>query len=138
MSFELTGRIVEISATQQVSGKFQKREFVVEYTENPQYPEYIKFECIQDKCDLLDKFAAGQEVEVMFNLKGRKWTDAKGEVKYFNSMQAWKINAAGNSNAANGPAPVVTSAKPKAAAQASKPFTDWAPNGEDSDNDLPF
>ena len=136
MSFELTGRIVEISPTQQVSGKFQKREFVVEYTENPQYPEYIKFECIQDKCDLLDKFTAGQEVEVMFNLKGRKWTDAKGEVKYFNSMQAWKINAAGNT--ANAPAPVANSAKPKAAAQPSKPFTDWAPNGEDSDNDLPF
>ncbi len=135
MSFELTGRIIEISATQQVSGKFQKREFVVEYTENPQYPEYIKFECIQDKCDLLDKFAAGQEVEVMFNLKGRKWTDAKGEVKYFNSMQAWKINAAGST--ANAAAPAATTSKPKTA-QASKPLADWASNGEDSDNDLPF
>jgi hypothetical protein len=134
MSFELTGKIVEISDTQQVSGKFQKREFVIEYTENPQYPEYIKFECIQDKCDLLDKFAAGQEVEVMFNLKGRKWTDAKGEVKYFNSMQAWKINAAGS----NASAPVANTAKSKGTAQANKPLTDWAPNGEGSDNDLPF
>jgi hypothetical protein len=137
MSFELTGKIVEIMPIQQVSGKFQKREFVMEHAENPQYPEYIKFEFVQDKCELLDKFAVGQQVEVMFNLKGRRWADAKGEVKYFNTLQAWKINIAGQAS----PAPVAGNAPAKAKApqaQASKPYTDWAPNGEDSDNDLPF
>lgn len=136
MSFELTGKIVEISHTQQISGKFQKREFVLEHAENPQYPEYIKFEFVQDKCDLLDKFAAGQQVEVMFNLKGRRWTDAKGEVKYFNTLQAWKINAAGQATTA--PAPVAAPPAKAKAPQPAKPYTDWAPNGEDSDNDLPF
>ncbi len=130
MSFELTGRILEISPVQQVSEKFRKREFVVEHAENQQYPEYIKFEMVQDKCDLLDSFRPGQEVGVVFNLKGRKWTDAKGEVKYFNSLQAWKINAAGNGNTAP-----QGNTKP---AQAAKPAADWAANGEDSDNDLPF
>lgn len=137
MSFELTGKIVEISPTQQVSGKFQKREFVLEYAENPQYPEFIKFEFVQDKCDLLDKFTTGQQVEVMFNLKGRRWTDAKGDVKYFNTLQAWKINMAGQAQA--GAAPVSAAAPAKAkTSQAAKPYTDWASNGEDSDNDLPF
>ena len=137
MSFELTGRIVELVPTQQVSDKFRKREFVIEYAENSQYPEFIKLELVQDKCELLDKFAVGQEVEVMFNLKGRRWTDAKGEVKYFNSLQAWKINAAGagNKTAAGG-----NGAPAKAeSAQPARPYADWAPNGEGNvADDLPF
>ena len=87
----IRGRILEISDTQQVTNTFKKREFVVEYADNPQYPEFIKFELIQDKCDLLNTFKAGDEVDVHFNLKGRKWTDPKGEVKYFNSLQAWRL-----------------------------------------------
>ena len=88
---EVKGKILEINDTQQISDRFQKREFVIEYVENPQYPEYIKFECIQDKVSMLDDYAVGDEVTVFFNLKGRKWTDPKGEVKYFNSLQAWRM-----------------------------------------------
>jgi hypothetical protein len=136
MSFELTGRIVELAPTQQVSDKFRKREFVIEYAENTQYPEFIKLELVQDKCELLDKFAVGQEVEVQFNLKGRRWTDAKGEVKYFNSLQAWKINGAGNGNKATAPAGAPAKAE---TAQNSRPYADWAPNGDGNvADDLPF
>lgn len=90
----IKAKLLEKSDTQQISASFKKREFVVEYSENPQYPEFIKFELIQDRCDLIDAIQPGQEVEVYFNLKGRKWTDPKGEVKYFNSLQAWKIERA--------------------------------------------
>ena len=51
----------------------------------------IKFEAVQDKCDLLNNFNVGDLVDVDFNLKGRKWTNPQGEVKYFNSLQAWRI-----------------------------------------------
>lgn len=78
---------------------FKKREFVVEYSENPQYPEFIKFELIQDKCEQLDAFNVGQELNIAFNLKGRKWTNPKGEVVYFNSLQAWRISAANDVSA---------------------------------------
>lgn len=88
---DIKGKILEIFNTQDVTNTFRKREFILEYAENPQYPELLKFELIQEKCDLLDKFSAGQEVNVFFNLKGRKWTDPKGEVKYFNSLQAWRL-----------------------------------------------
>ncbi len=87
----IKAKLLEKSETQQISASFKKREFVVEYSENPQYPEFVKFELIQDKCDLIDAVQPGQEMEIYFNLKGRKWTDPKGEVKYFNSLQAWKI-----------------------------------------------
>ncbi|MEP2025523.1 MAG: DUF3127 domain-containing protein [Reichenbachiella sp.] len=79
---------------------FKKREFVVEYAENPQYPEFIKFELIQDKCEQLDGFNIGQELNIAFNLKGRKWTNPKNEVVYFNSLQAWRISAANDVSAA--------------------------------------
>ena len=88
----ITGKIVEIFETQQIKETFRKREFVVEYADNPSYPELIKFELIQDKCDLLDPFNTGDEVNVEFNLKGRKWEDKTGQVKYFNSLQAWRID----------------------------------------------
>lgn len=88
----IKGKILELKDTVQVKETFRKREFVVEYSENPQYAEFIKFELIQDKCDLLDDLKIGQDVDVYFNLRGRKWTDPQGEVKYFNSLQAWRID----------------------------------------------
>jgi len=100
---EVKGKILEINDTQQISDRFQKREFVIEYAENPQYPEYVKFECIQDKVSMLDEYAVGDEVTVFFNLKGRKWTDPKGEVKYFNSLQAWRMQKESGSSSAQVP-----------------------------------
>ena len=31
------------------------------------------------------------QVNVGFNLKGRKWTSPQGEEKFFNTLQAWMI-----------------------------------------------
>jgi len=89
----IKGIIYQIFNTQKVSDTFKKREFVVEYKENPQYPEYLKFELIQDKCELLDNLKVGQPVDVYFNLRGREWINPKGEKLYFNSLQAWRIDA---------------------------------------------
>lgn len=88
----IKGRIIEIFETQQVSEKFKKREFVIECGENTQYPEYIKFETVQDKVNLVDSYKMGEEVDVFFNLRGRAWTNQQGVKNYFNSLQAWKIN----------------------------------------------
>ena len=92
---EIQAKIIEIFETVEVSDRFRKREFVVEYAESAQYPEFLKFEVIQEKCELMDHFNIGDEVEVSFNLKGRKWNSPQGEVKYFNSLQAWKLLAVG-------------------------------------------
>lgn len=94
---EITGKIIEISAVKQVTDSFKKREFVVEYSENGQYMEFIKFELAQDKTSLVDEFNEGDSVEVAFNLKGRAW-EKNGEKIYFNSLQAWKVKRASASN----------------------------------------
>lgn len=122
----ITAKIIEIFETTKVSDSFKKREFVVEFSENPQYPEYIKFEFIQDKCDLLNNYTAGEEVEVTFNLKGRKWTDPQGTVKYFNTLQAWRIDKkSGSAPSAGSSAPAMEE-------------PEWLGDKDDSDNALPF
>ena len=89
---EIKAKLIEIMNTIRVSDKFQKREFVAEYVpEKSQYQEYLKFEIVQEKCEMLDAFKVGEHVEILFNLKGRKWINPKGETVYFNSLQAWKL-----------------------------------------------
>ncbi len=88
---EIKGRLLDKMPIQHISDTFEKQEFVIEFAENPQYPEHLKFELIQGKCGEIDKFNIGTTLTVSFNLKGRKWEDPKGGVKYFNTLQAWKI-----------------------------------------------
>ena len=44
---EVKGKVHEISQVITVSEKFKKRELILEYAENPTYPEYVKFEAVQ-------------------------------------------------------------------------------------------
>jgi len=120
----INGKIIEIFDTQKVTETFQKREFVVEFSENPSYPEYIKFELIQDRCTLLDPFKPGDVISVDFNLKGRKWQDKTGVVKYFNSLQAWRLEE----QKASAP-------QDKASGPIEEP--EWL-SKEDQEDDLPF
>ncbi len=93
---ELKGKVHEIGALQQVSETFKKRDLIIEYAENPTYPEYIRFEALQDKTGLFDSLKVGDQVEVAFNLRGRPWTDKTGKVSYFNSLVVWRINSLNN------------------------------------------
>jgi hypothetical protein len=86
----VNGKIKVINAEQVVSASFKKRELVV--TTDEQYPQHIMIEFTQDKCDLLNKYKLGDQVIVLINLRGREYTNPKGEIKYFNSIQGWKID----------------------------------------------
>jgi ribosomal 30S subunit maturation factor RimM len=89
--YTLKGEVKVISETRQVSEKFKLREFVI--TTKDEYPQVIQFQASQDKGALLDNFNPGDQVEVSFNLRGREWTNPQGEVKVFNTLDAWKITA---------------------------------------------
>ncbi len=129
----IKGKLVEKFDEQQITNTFKKREFVIEYAENPQYPEFVKFELIQDKCDLIETVQPGQEIDVHFNLKGRKWTDPKGEVKYFNSLQAWRVERTQDiaSSGSSAPAPSNDDALN------SQTEPEWL-QSDGNDDDLPF
>ena len=124
---EVQGKIKLIGETQEFgSNGFRKREVVVTTAE--QYPQSIMVEFVQDKTDLLNNYQVGQQVKVNINLRGREWTNPQGEVKYFNSIQGWRIEAL-QAEAPNGEMP------PVAPAAAFEPAKDL--NTEDHD-DLPF
>ena len=92
-TYTVSGEIIEIYDVQVISDTFKKREFILKHAPNPEYPDYLKIEVVQNKTDLLDKYKVGQEVVVDINLKGKKWE--KGEKSgYFNSLQAWRIQRA--------------------------------------------
>lgn len=79
-----------IGETQTFGGNgFRKRELVI--TTEEQYPQHIMIEFVQDKSDLLNNLSQGQDVKVGINLRGREWTNPQGEVKYFNSIQGWRV-----------------------------------------------
>ncbi|MHB8206105.1 DUF3127 domain-containing protein [Mucilaginibacter sp.] len=120
---EIKGKVHEVTPTVQVTESLKKRELILEYIENPQYPEYLKFEAIQDRCNLLDNTKVGDDVEVFFNLKGRPWTDKMGKKTYFNSLQLWKVN-------------VLSGAGATAATPAYAPPADIS--SQPDDDDLPF
>ncbi len=87
---EVQGKIKVIGETQTFgSNGFKKREVVI--TTEEQYPQSIMVEFVQDKCDLLNSYAIGQNVKIGVNLRGREWVNPQGETKYFNSIQGWRI-----------------------------------------------
>jgi hypothetical protein len=94
-SFNVTGTLIAKSETQQVSDKFKKREFVLMTVENvngTEYPNPLKMQAVQAKCDVLDKYAIGSQVSVSFNVKGNSYTDKKdGSTKYIVNLDMWKI-----------------------------------------------
>lgn len=93
MSFEIVGKIVDILPVNQVSDKFRKREFVIEKKESgggSVFIDYVKFQLVQDKCELINESFLHQEVKVSFNLKGNRW-ERDGKVNYFTNLDAWKI-----------------------------------------------
>ena len=113
---------------QQVTDTFKKREFVVEMVDGA-YTQLVKFQMVQNNCEKLDGFNEGDEVKVTFNLRGREWTSPQGEVKYFSTLDAWKIDSQTGTS--------VQQAAP-ASAPTNIPSPTDAPPAAQSNDDLPF
>jgi hypothetical protein len=90
---QVKGKVIVVNPTTTISEKFSLRKFVVE-TED-QYPQPIEMQVTQDKCSLLDNIGLGSIVEVSINLRGKSWVNPQGETKYFNTLEAWKIDVLG-------------------------------------------
>ena len=86
---ELSGKIKVMFDTQRVSASFQKRELVL--ITPGRYPQQILIEFTQDKIGLLDRYAAGDEVRIQIDIRGREWNSPRGDTKYFVSIQGWRI-----------------------------------------------
>lgn len=143
MSFEVEGTLHKKFDTESKTDSFQAREFVIETGGN--YPQFIKFQLVQDRCDLLDPYQEGHEIKVHFDLRGREWND-----KFFTNLNAWRVEAVIDTGVAATPAkplpgskeqPTANGALPTAKAtprNASPSAQDMPVGANDTDDDLPF
>ena len=100
---KLEGKIKVIFDKQTFDSGFEKREVVVTTAE--EYPQDVKFELYKEKCDTLNDFKVGQDVTVLFNLRGNEYNG-----KYFVNLNAWKIESKSSDNVMEQPIPTVESA----------------------------
>jgi len=92
---KISGVLIVKGDVQQVTEKFAKREFVIETT-GEMYPQKVLIQLTQDGVGILDNFHVGDIVDVNINIRGREWTKPEtGEIKYFNSLEAWTISLVG-------------------------------------------
>ncbi len=90
MGIEAIGKLHTIFPTKQVSERFSKREFVLELADQ-KFPQTVLFQLTGDRCSQLDGMQTGEQVRVEFSLRGREWRSPQGEIKYFNSLDVWKV-----------------------------------------------
>jgi hypothetical protein len=96
MGFDVTGKLVAKFDTVQRTETFRTREFVVETTEDINgrtINNYIKFQSVQDRTSLVDRFNIGDNIRVHFNIKGSKW-EKNGNTNYITNLDAWRLEQA--------------------------------------------
>ncbi len=91
MSQSVQGTIRKITL-ESTYGKTRKKSVILS-TED-KYPQTLEIEFLNDKINLLDnaKLDVGEKVEIGINIRGREWTSPKNEIKYFTSLNGWKID----------------------------------------------
>ncbi len=93
MAYEIVGKLVAKFDIVQRTETFKTREFVIEKSEDiggRVITNYVKFQCVQDKTAMPDKFNLGDDVKVQFNIKGTKWTK-DGRENYITNLDAWRM-----------------------------------------------
>lgn len=101
----ITAALLVKGETEQVSDKFKKREFVMELKDDINgntYTNYAKFQLVQAKCEILDKFNIGDMITVHFNIKGNRW-ERDGKVNYITNLDAWKLEMYSQAPQSNAP-----------------------------------
>ena len=107
MAYEIVGKLIAKFDINQRTETFKVREFVIEKSEDISgrlITNYVKFQCVQDKTAMPDRFNIGDEVKVSFNLKGTRW-EKEGKVNYFTNLDAWRMESV-KLGQENGPAEV--------------------------------
>ncbi len=141
MSFEIVGKLYKKFPAESKSPTFQTREFVLEFAEG-NYPQLIKFQLTQDRCQLLENYEEGEEIKVHFDLNGREW-----QGKFFTNLTCWRIekSSADASSATTSEKPVqpVQKAATQKAAVPPPPSSDFPTLADEpfktvGEDDLPF
>jgi single-strand DNA-binding protein len=116
--YQATGTIRAIGQ-EQTRGSFTFQLLTL-MIEDGKYPQTVEFQLASRNLSELEKVKVNDKATVHFNLRGREWTKPDtGEVKVFNTLDAWKI-------------------EPVASADRAAPADDFGAGGPDMDEDIPF
>lgn len=85
----ITGTIIHIGPVQQPTAAFRKRDVVLRTTGN--YPQEVKCQVSQDRCETLNDFRVGDVVACAFDLRGRQYTNKQGQTDWFTNVEVWRI-----------------------------------------------
>ncbi|MEM9836078.1 MAG: DUF3127 domain-containing protein [Bacteroidota bacterium] len=88
MSFEVVGKLHKKFETENKTDTFRAREFVIEVDGGGNYPQFVKFQCVQDRTTIVDDVNEGDQIKVHFDLRGREW-----QGKYFTNLNAWRVES---------------------------------------------
>ena len=98
---KLRGKFLGASQIKEVGTAGTKvRQFWVDVSEDPQYPNTPECQLINDKCLLVDNLTPGVEIEVSARLKGRKNKDNNGVERVYTNIDAWRITVIQRTSAA--------------------------------------
>jgi hypothetical protein len=130
MDAKVRGIVHVIEETKTYGQKgFRKRLVVLE--QDGRFPNYIPLEFTNDDCDQVDDLNVGDDVEISYELRGRKWQkDAKSEVKFFLNAEARSFKKLGGKSE--------KSASPKADAAVSGSANDDLAQAAYDEEDIPF
>mgnify|MGYP002621744277 CR=1 FL=1 len=108
MANQITGRIYWIGATETITGKSGKSInkrlmwltpfYFDRYTGEPTaagYDESIEINFSGERCAELDKYQAGQDIVVTFDIRGRVYQNAAGENRNATSVEGKFVRLAG-------------------------------------------
>lgn len=129
MSFEIIGKLVKVFETESKTDSFRAREFVIE-VDGGTYPQFVKFQCVQDRTTMIDPYKEGEQIKVHFDLRGREW-----QGKYFTNLNAWRVEGVSATPTNTAPA---SGKNPIDASQVDFPTTPDDHGDLSASDDLPF
>ena len=90
MSFKTKGKVLQILPEQKGTsprGDWKKQDFVIEATDDSQYPKKICFTLFNDKNATFDKVKTNSEVEVSFSIESREYNG-----KWYSNVNAFRVD----------------------------------------------
>jgi hypothetical protein len=112
MTIEIKGQIKLIGQPEVKSEKFTKQEIVITIDSDTNYPQHVPIQLGQKLLGVIGQFQVGQVVKATCNVRGNEWNS-----RYFLSLEAWKVEADGVSQA-----PIAQVATPSSDDSESLPF----------------
>ena len=87
---EISGEVCYAGEPVKYSDKFSKAEIVIKDSTS-KYPEFIKFEAVNDKIEMLRGFKVGMQVTAEGFVGGKEYTTKDGKTGYITSIKLARI-----------------------------------------------